>query len=70
MEKLWEAILSTSRVTEDPIKAWEEHNADLKARCDYLNSLGLQVVRFSNYDVDAHFDGVCETIDKIIRDGI
>ena len=41
MEKLWEAILSTSRVTDDPVKAWEEHNADLKARCDYLNSLKI-----------------------------
>ena len=29
VEKLWEAILFTSRVTEDPIQAWEEHNADL-----------------------------------------
>ena len=26
MEKLWEAILSASRVNEDPVKAWEEHN--------------------------------------------
>ena len=41
MEKLWEAILSCSRVNEDPVKAWEEHNADLKARCDYLNSLNI-----------------------------
>ena len=41
VEKLWEAILSTSRVNEDPIKAWEKHNADLKKRCDYLNSLGI-----------------------------
>ena len=47
MEKLWEAILSTSRVTEDPIKAWEEHNADLKARCDYLNSLGIQSLHYT-----------------------
>ena len=27
MEKLWEAILSASRVTEDPVAAWERHNA-------------------------------------------
>ena len=42
MEKLWEAILSASRVNEDPIQAWAEHNADLQARCDYLNSLKLR----------------------------
>ncbi len=47
MEKLWEAILFTSRVTEDPVKAWEEHNANLKARCDYLNSLGIDKLHFT-----------------------
>lgn len=46
VEKLWEAILSTSRVTEDPIKAWEEHNADLKARCDYLNGLHIRKLHY------------------------
>ena len=47
MEKLWEAILSCSRVTEDPIKAWEEHNANLKSRCDYLNSLKLRSLHYT-----------------------
>ena len=47
MEKLWEAILFTSRVTEDPLAAWESHNADLKARCDYLNSLGIDKLHFT-----------------------
>ena len=46
-EKLWEAILSASRVNEDPVKAWEEHNADLKARCDYLNSLGIESLHYT-----------------------
>ena len=41
IEKRWEAILTTSRVTDDPISAWEAHNADLGKRCDYLNSLQL-----------------------------
>ena len=41
MEKLWEAILFASRALEDPMKAWREHDADLKKRCEYLNSLGL-----------------------------
>ena len=47
VEKLWEAILSVSRVTEDPIKAWEEHNNDLKARCDYLNDLGIESLHYT-----------------------
>lgn len=44
VEKLWEAILFTSRCGEDPIKIWEEHNKDLHSRCDYLNSLGIKTL--------------------------
>ena len=47
MEKLWEAILATSRVDEDPIAAWENHNRNLKARCDYLNSLGIESLHYT-----------------------
>ena len=47
MEKLWEAILDTSRVTDDPIAAWDAHNADLKARCDYLNGLNLRSLHYT-----------------------
>ena len=46
MEKLWEAILFTSRVTEDPVAAWEAHNKDLSLRCAYLNSLGITELRY------------------------
>ncbi len=47
VEKLWEAILSTSRVNDDPVKAWQAHNADLKSRCDYLNSLGIESLHYT-----------------------
>lgn len=47
VEKLWEAILFTARVQNDPIRAWEQHNADLKARCDYLNSLGIESLHYT-----------------------
>ena len=46
IEKLWEAILSTSRVNEDPIEAWNQHNADLAARCEYMNSLGIKEFKY------------------------
>ena len=46
VEKLWEAILFTSRVTDDPIAAWNEHNKDLHARCDYLNGLGIAELHY------------------------
>ena len=46
IEKLWEAILFTSRVTEDPVAAWNEHDKDLHDRCAYLNSLGIAELRY------------------------
>ena len=48
IEKLWEAILSTSRVNDDPIKAWDEHNKDLLNRCNYLNSLGIKELHYTS----------------------
>lgn len=37
VEKLWEAILYTSRVDEDPVAAWARHNKTLAQRCKFLN---------------------------------
>lgn len=48
MEKLWEAILSTSRVDEDPLAAWDVHNKDLHDRCQYLNSLHLRQLKYKS----------------------
>jgi len=47
MEALWEAILYTARADVDPIAAWQAHNADLKARCDYLNSKAIRSLRYT-----------------------
>ena len=47
IEKLWESILAASRVNEDPIKAWEEHNANMQSRCDYLNSLNIRSLHYT-----------------------
>lgn len=46
MEKLWKAILYTSRVDENPIEAWKKHNEDLLNRCNYLNSLNLKSLTY------------------------
>ena len=70
IEKLWEAILFTSRVTEDPIAAWEAHNADLRERCSYLNALGITELHYrgdNGTDLtvgmipEAEFKGGCDT---------
>ncbi|MDE6850750.1 MAG: aminopeptidase, partial [Clostridia bacterium] len=37
IEKLWEAILYTSRVTDDPVAEWDRHNKTLAERCEFLN---------------------------------
>ena len=73
VEKLWEAILSTARVDDDPIAAWEAHNRDLHDRCAYLNSLGIDTLEYkaSNGTAltvgmipEARFCGGGETTDK------
>ena len=46
VEKLWSAILDTSRVDDDPVAAWDRHNADLQSRCDYLNSLKIRELHY------------------------
>ena len=48
IEKLWEAILSTSRVDENPVAAWEAHNKDLHDRCRYLSGLGIRELRYKS----------------------
>ena len=48
-EKLWEAILSTSRALDgNGIENWKRHDADLKKRCDYLNSLNLKSLHYTS----------------------
>ena len=46
VEKLWEAILDASRVTDDPIATWGEHNDSLAKKCEYLNSLGIKNLHY------------------------
>jgi len=35
-------------------------------RTEYLNSIGLYVLRFSNREIDDYFNPVCQRIEKII----
>jgi aminopeptidase len=48
VEKLWEAILSTSRVNDDPIEAWRKHNEDLASRCKFMNALGIKELKYKS----------------------
>lgn len=46
-EKLWQAILYTSRSLDNPIENWNKHNADLKDKCDKLNAMNLVTLEYS-----------------------
>ena len=47
VEKLWEAILATSRVTDDPVAAWARHNRSLAEHCARLNALGIEKLHYT-----------------------
>ena len=38
-----------------------------KERSNYLNSLGLKVIRFTNIEIDRNFQGVCLSIDRTVQ---
>ena len=40
----------------------EDGMASDRERDDYLAALGIQVLRYSNADIDRRFNGVCEDI--------
>ena len=48
VEKLWEAILLTSRVDENPVEAWEKHNAELANHCKLLNDFNLAELEYKS----------------------
>lgn len=61
--KLWEAILQTSRFGDDPIRNWNEHNKDLDKRRNYLNNLNLDYLHYeskngTNFKVWLHPDAL------------
>ncbi|MBQ7376848.1 MAG: aminopeptidase [Clostridia bacterium] len=48
IERLWEAILHTSRCTDDPVAAWAAHNENLARRCAYLNGLAIRSLHYTS----------------------
>lgn len=49
VEAMWKAILHASRADgKNPVAAWKTHNADLSARCEYLNGLELQYLEYKS----------------------
>lgn len=49
IDALWKDILKCARCDSgDPIKNWDQHNKNLKEKCDYLNSLHLKELRYKS----------------------
>ncbi|MGL4913321.1 MAG: aminopeptidase [Romboutsia sp.] len=49
VDQLWDAIFKCSRVEgQDPIKAWENHNNDLKLRMNFLNEKNFKTLKFKS----------------------
>lgn len=48
IEKLWEAILYTSRVYDDPVAEWDKHNTDLAKRCKFLNDYKFDTLEYKS----------------------
>ncbi len=46
VEKLWEAILYSSRCNDDPVREWQIHNENLHSKCKYLNDLGIKTLEY------------------------
>ena len=59
MANLWEAILKVTRVNGDPLKNWEEHNANLAEKTNKLNNLHIKTLTYkssngTDFTVDIH----------------
>jgi aminopeptidase len=51
LERLWEAIFFTSRITSaDPVAEWKQHGESLKKRVDILNAKRFHSLRFHTAD--------------------
>lgn len=48
VEKLWEAILHTSRLDSNFEENWKKHNESLLNHCNYLNSLDLDYLEYKS----------------------
>jgi aminopeptidase len=47
IKKLWDAILTTTRIYGDPIKNWQLHNENLKDKYTKLNDMGIKTLHYS-----------------------
>ena len=52
IDKLWDLIFKCTRVTDDPIKAWQEHNESLKEKTAFLNNKKFKILKYKSKITD------------------
>jgi aminopeptidase len=53
MDRLWQAIFACTKADlPDPIAAWEQHNADLRRRTDFLNQRHYRALKYTGPETD------------------
>ncbi len=53
VERLWEAVAHSVRLDDpDPVQAWQAHVARLRARCEQLDTLAFDAIRFTGPGTD------------------
>src|SRR5437899_1012784 len=53
LERLWEAVAHSVRLNEpDPVAAWREHSARLRARCKQLDAAAFDAIKFTGPGTD------------------
>jgi len=53
IQKLWDIIFEICRITEEnPISAWQNHNENLKKRCNYLNQKQYRALKLTSPETD------------------
>ena len=77
VEKLWEEILKTVRVSEDsdPVKEWEAHNRRFSERCEWLNAHRFDFITYksqngTDFRVDLISKGVWNGGGETTKQGI
>ena len=53
IQKLWDILFEICRITEeDPVSAWQNHNENLKKRCNYLNQKQYRALKLTSPETD------------------
>ena len=50
VDELWKNILAAALVDGNARKNWDDHNANVHSKCEYLNSLGLKKLYYKSSD--------------------